>query len=1397
MSIEMTPSPATRSSAWMLMVYCLLQGGSIRTFADEGAAKLSESQQAEFFESKIRPVLIEHCYSCHNSSDNAEGGLAVDHRDAFRQGGDGGTLIKSGDSGGSRLLAILRHEIDGLEMPEGGPKLDDPVIADFQRWIATGAYDPRDTPPDADSLAAMQSWESLLERRKAWWSFQPIVDHVPPTTGLAPEIDEAKLHPVDRFVFAKLSPTTLRTNPPADSATLVRRLHFALIGLPPTIEQSQLWTTRIDAAGESRRVEVIETLVDELLANPQFGPRWARHWMDWIRYAESHGSEGDPAIDNAWMYRDYLIRALNDDVPIDQLVREHVAGDRLENPRINQAGRFNESVIGTAHWRMVFHGFAPTDALDERVRFTDDQINAFTKAFLGLTVSCARCHDHKFDAISQADYYALFGILNSCRPGRATIDLPEDQNRHRDALTQLKVEIKNATANAWLRSLDSLPQKLQNRIATDGQSIAETSLLGTYRTLSQSLGPEKQSDNQANVKADWQHLRTTHLPTVALDPDDDPAPAAIGSSKDFSTWFRYGTGLSAGPSSAGEFIVSGEGDTVISAIYPAGIFSNLLSSKHAARLTSPDIKLDGDYEIWANVIGDGGASIRYVVQNYPRSGTVYPVKQLQPKWQWQRFDVRYWNGDDIHIELTAAMDAPLLVGQQSRSWFGVRDVQLVRKDESKPDDSDRSLAALFANWNEAPTTPHSLDTAVVDALRESILAWQKGTLDDRQAFFLNHCLQEGILANRIADIPGVESVVKRYREHESDIPVPQRIPSLDETVGRHQPLMIRGNHKALGESIPRRFLQAIDSTPYSTSTNNESNVPADASGRLRLAEDLLRDDNPLTRRVIANRIWHHLFGRGIVSTPDNLGRLGDTPTHPELLDWLASRLPENQWSLKQAVRLLVTSKTWQASSTPSPEAVAVDPDNRMWSHARLNRLEAEAIRDSLLSVSGSIDLTPFGPPVSGSTPRRSIYVGVRRNALDPFLRVFDFPEPFSATGRRDSTNVPAQSLTIMNDPQVVALATSWATRVLGDQTLQNDRQRIDQMFRSALGRPAMATELSQTLQFLDHSKQLYFELRNELDKLEATANQARAAIDAIMTPVRQQLINERESRSAVPDQNLTSPQPPIPIRAWDFAEGTHDMVASSPLTMMGDAKIKDAALMVEGNGYAVTKPLDVSLRAKTIEAWVRLSDTDQRGGGVITIQTLDGNVFDSIVFGEKSPGQWLAGSNNFARTESFDGEVEKDAMDQPVQIAIVYEENGRIIAYRNGTLYGKPYQSRGIHPFAAGQSILSFGVRHLPAGGNRMLKGTIHRARLYHVALSAEEVRASFEVGTNFVSDATVIERLTSDQRKQIERLRVEIARTVESRSELGSNLRKNDTEAVWADMAHSLITSPEFIYVR
>ncbi len=420
--------------------------GAVASYAKDS----STPEQIEFFETRIRPVLIEHCYACHNSSKQADGSLELDHRAGLLKGGDGGEIIVPGAPHSSRLIAIIRHEAPGLKMPQGDAKLEPAVIADFEKWIAMGAADPRTHPPSVEEIEKAISWESVHEKRKQWWSLQPVRATEPPVDAGNSWSD----HPVDRFVLAKLQEHGLQPNDIADARTLVRRLYFALNGLPPTPEESEHWANRIEHA------KGLEGLVDHLLSSPHFGERWARHWMDWTRYADSHGSEGDPAIENGWLYRDYLIRALNADVPYDQMVREHIAGDLLENPRINSDQQINESLIATAHWRMVFHGFSPTDALDEKTRFIDDQINVFSKAFLGLTVSCARCHDHKFDAISQKDYYALAGILGSCRPGRAVIDLPQKIDLHRDRLTELKAQIRGAIAKDWLASKDTMRDRL-------------------------------------------------------------------------------------------------------------------------------------------------------------------------------------------------------------------------------------------------------------------------------------------------------------------------------------------------------------------------------------------------------------------------------------------------------------------------------------------------------------------------------------------------------------------------------------------------------------------------------------------------------------------------------------------------------------------------------------------------------------------------------------------------------------------------------------------------------------------------------------------------------------------------------------------------------------------------
>lgn len=1331
--------------------------------------------EIEFFENRIRPVLVEHCYECHNSSDAAESGLALDYRDGVLDGGDGGPVVDLSNAAESRLLATIRHEIDGLEMPENGPKLDDQVISDFEKWIALGLPDPRTEPPNEKQLAAETSWEATLERRKEWWSFRPIKNVSPPSLTAA--LDTG--HPVDSFIRAKLDAQGLAPAPAAEVSTLVRRLYITLIGLPPGPLELIEWTQAIERAEESHREQVIERLVDELLDSPHFGERWARHWMDWIRYAESHGSEGDPRIDNAWHYRDYLIRALNQDVPFDQLVREHMAGDLLVSPRINLDQGINESIIGTAHWRMVFHGFAPTDALDERVRFTDDQINVVTKAFLGLTVSCARCHDHKFDAISQADYYSMFGILASGRPARQIIDLPERTEAFRSELDGLKPEVRNAIATDWLAALGSLEQEIKDSDRTWEGADKPTSVLFPLTRLRQV------AEQGGDLSAAWdeqleQHrLRQASIESVR---GSNQIQWNLAQSDDYRQWYLGGNGLTDEPAAPGSFSIAPEGDLALIGVYPAGAYSHLTSLKHAGRISSPDFDLSEDSELWVRVIGGPGSAVRYVVQDYPRNGTVYPVTGLNNNWRWQRYDLTYWTGDQIHVEVTAGKDAPLLVNNQDRSWIGVREAILIRKGAAAPIETHEHLTPIYRSADGAP--PESIDafaSRMTATLQESILAWREGTANDSQAELLDACIRQGILPNQLADLPQAAPVVQRYRELESQVLVPTRIPGLEETQPVDQPLFIRGDHRRPGEPVPRRFLEAIADLPYSQET----------SGRLEFAHDILDSENPLTRRVLVNRIWHHLFGRGIVSTPDNFGRLGSLPTHPDLLDWLALRFENDGWSLKSLAKLIVMSKTWQQSSLPSEKATRTDPGNLFLSHAHVRRLEAEAIRDSMLATANRLDRELFGPPTSANSNRRTVYTNVIRNSLDPFLRVFDFPEPFSAVGRRDATNVPAQSLTLLNDERVIGNAQALAQRILEDPDTQTDEERLQRLFLTALGREAKSDEISKAAQYLQDCRNAFETQRAARDSLIEQRDNYRATLNELIEPIRERLLAELDETRNTDQQSL-----PAPFARWDFESDLRDAIGEAHGMGHNGAAIIKGELVVASGKHVITSPLKKTIRAKTLEAWVRLDNLEQRGGGVITIQTPDGRVFDSIVFGEKDPREWLAGSNNFARTESFQGPVENEATGVPIHFAIAYHEDGRIVGYRNGVQYGESYQSNGPVEFRSGEAVLSFGVRHLPATGNRMLAGQILAAQIYDRALSAEEIALSSGSAEYFVSERNILDAMDEDTRSQVGALKASLQQ-IETQIEALGPLPDASESGVWSELAHAMFMLKEFIYIR
>lgn len=1313
-------------------------------------------EQIEFFENRIRPVLAQDCYQCHSSKGEADGGLVLDHRKGLLKGGDRGPAIVPGKPDQSLLIQAIRHDVEDMEMPSAAPKLDAAIIGDFEQWVRMGAPDPRDQPPTDAELAADTDWSAVMERRKSWWSFQPIGDPAPPAIN-------AVGHPVDRFIRHRLAETRLKPAEPAEPQILVRRLAFALTGLPPTQEQLRQFTQQHD------RTAAINQLVDELLESPHFGERWARHWMDWIRYAESHGSEGDPMIENAHLYRDYLIRALNDDIPYDQLVREHVAGDLLAEPRLNQELAINESLIGTAHWRMVFHGFAPTDALDEKVRFTDDQINVFSKAFIGLTVSCARCHNHKFDAISQADYYALFGILGSTRPGRTAVDLPAVRTTNQAELLKLKTQVRDAVADEWMRAVDDLANRLmndQNLWKNAEQPSSPVHLLHQMKSAA--------SDPKAFVSA-WQKLvreweayqeslsiyRRTEYPFRA----------------DFSKWYREGIGLSGHASKPGEFAIHTSGEDALLGIYPAGVYSHLLSQKHPARFTSPDFRLTGGNSLWLRVTGGGSAMARYVVHNYPRDGTVYPFKEFRddekPDWQWLRYNVDYWDGDDIHIELTTARDAPLLTRPSDRSWFGISDAVLVPEGGAPPSEPRDFLQPIFAAAKESPPESlEDLEAIYTKALKNSANAWKQGTADNGTASFLNGCLEDGLLPNTLQELGAATALIERYRELEKAIPIPTRVPTLAEWRAQDQPLFDRGNHKKPLESVPRRFLEAIDGKAYDTML----------SGRLELAEDLLRNDNPFTRRVIVNRVWHHLFGRGIVPSTDNFGRMGEKPSHPELLDYLATRFVEDGWSIKKLIRLIVTSKTWQQDSRPSPTARETDPENSLLSHFNIQRLDAESIRDSLLVAADSLDRRLYGPPVDGRANRRSVYVQVIRNQLDPFLATFDAPVPFSTTGRRDVTTVPAQSLALFNDPLILEMASRTAS------SIGNSEEFIRATWRRLLGREPSPQEQTQAGRLIESLQSQYAELARQRTVLQSQITEQRRELNAVHNRVRSLLSEANDKRDDEKPSDLK------PMAYWDFEGNLQDSIGSLHGKAMGGARVENGALVLDGNGWVSTPPLPTSLKAKTLQARVMLNDLNQRGGGAITVQTLDGAQFDSIVFGESHPQRWLAGSDFHQRTKAFDGTDEVDAKDQPIVFAIVYQADGTITGYRNGKPYGKSYLT-GTQSFEKDKAHLVFGLRHgAGAGGNRMLQGRILDATLYDRALTPDEVLASATGDHRYISEAMIITAMTPAQKQQVEELNQAIRLLETELASLGTSVSASQA---YADLVLSIFNMKEFIYVR
>ncbi|MBI1354916.1 MAG: DUF1553 domain-containing protein [Acidobacteria bacterium] len=1021
----------------------------------------------EFFEKQVRPTLAENCYACHSAKAPAVfAGLRLDSRAAVVQGGDAGPVVVVGDPSSSKLVRMLHGE--GLQMPPTG-KLPADKIAALERWIELGLPWPEEAAPAPDPSAKFD----LEQRRSEHWAWQPVRKPAIPNPTRADWASGA----VDRFLLSRLEQEGLQPAEVADRRSFIRRASFDLTGLPPTPQEIAAYLA--DDAPDAD-----ERLIDRLLASPHYGERQARLWMDLMRYAESHGSEGDPDTREAWRYRDYLIRAFNEDVPYDQLVREHLAGDLLAEPRIDSELGLNESLLATAHWRLVEHGFQPVDPWEDRVKWTDNQIDVLSKTFLGLTVSCARCHDHKFDAISQKDYYALFGTIKNARPTMRAVESPERLDLHRERLTALKGAIRAGLAKAWAQAAEGLGARLEQDHAVAAVEAALQDSAHPLRPWAVLRGAQGEAFREG-----WRTLVAARQAEMdarrAYNAEHFETRWDLRHESDFRQWLGHGEGLPAAASKPGEIDIAAKGPQVIGGVLQPGAWSHRISSKHGAVLQSPRFKIETDY-ISFETAGEGWSNAQLIIENYavPRAG-IYHLR-YRPKSRdlvWSTWKTDYWKGFTAYFELATQQEITQFQmdaedsqttprpkpNDDGRSWFGAGAI-VFHNQERTPRSLLDPLAPLLST---DPAGPSELAAWYSQAVGQAVEAWSEDHATAEQAALLDALVRAELLPNRLTALEDLRPLVAEYRKLEAEIPVARRAPGVVDEGGDDQPLLIRGQHKRPGDPVPRRFLTALGGQPYDDPR----------LARLRLAEAIACGDNPLAARVQVNRLWRQMFGDGIVRTEDNFGKLGEAPTHPELLDYLAGRYVAEGWSTKQLLRELATSRAYRMSSLPSAAARERDPGNKLLSHMPVRRLEAEQIRDAILAASGELDPALQGRSIpvyyayatgktKGDNPkgpldgdgRRSIYQEIRRNSHNPFLEVFDLPKPATARPQRDVTNVPAQSLTMLNSPFVIGQAKKWGEKVAASP--DGPSQRVGAMFEQALGRPPSPQETDRALSYL-------------------------------------------------------------------------------------------------------------------------------------------------------------------------------------------------------------------------------------------------------------------------------------------------------------------------------------------
>ncbi len=894
----------------------------------------ADPSSSDFFEKKIRPLLSEHCYECHGEK-KQKGGLRLDSREGWVRGGDSGTALIPYDAAKSRVVQAVRHGDPDFQMPPEY-KLSTQQIADLERWVNSGAPDPR-----SRNVSPLSVKNSDIEKGRKHWAYQT------PRRVSPPKVKNISwpANEMDRFILARLESKGIKPGNDASKASLIRRAYFDLVGLPPSPEE-------ILEFENDHRPQAFNELLTRLLGSPRFGERWARHWLDVARFGESVTLRGF-VFKEAWRYRDYVIQAFNQDLPYDQFVQEQIAGDLLAGQcSIAEKQRMS---IATTFLMLGNSNLEEQDKKQLDMDVVDEQLDTLGKAFLGQTIGCARCHDHKFDPIPTSDYYAMAGILRGSQTLEHSnvsqwVELPLSLPSIEEEIYK-SYELKSAALQAEITAL-------KGRLTNAG-----------IRIVNSLLKP----------------IRVSDLPGVVMD----------------------------------EVHAKRVGDWVHSTFSNNFVGEGFLHDGNAGKGTKTltffaDALPGGRYEVRLAYVANPNRTERLPVMILHAGGeTIVHVNQQKVP----PIDGRFVSLGEFQFEANG--QGYVLISNEGTQGYVIADAVQFLSMETKP------------NPEIPKTTPiasESVHTAEIEALKQLEARLKQMTKDAPQR-------------------PMVMGL--KERADAADLRI-----------------HIRGSVHNLGEIAPRGFLRVA----YQ---GNSLQIPAKESGRKELAQWVGSRANPLIARVMVNRVFGWLFGAGLVRTVDNLGTTGENPSHPELLDFLAIRFMEEGWSVKKLVRELMTSRTYQLAVA---ELQPQDPANRLLSRANLRRLEAECLRDAILSISGQLQFGNGGPTIKQGTTSdysyihtndsRSVYLPVLRNSLPELLEVFDFPDPSMVVGTRNVSSVAQQSLFLINHPwmheQSRHAAKRWSQPVNASPA-----DCIDRAYRLAIGRAPTTAEKEVSLNFLN------------------------------------------------------------------------------------------------------------------------------------------------------------------------------------------------------------------------------------------------------------------------------------------------------------------------------------------